>query len=77
MYLRVKSLKEDHSFEHVEALFVFFWLRRYPERLGLLCGSKTEAHGALRAQPSEHAHSSAAEIAKLDLRAAGRRERPF
>jgi hypothetical protein len=26
---------------------VFFSLQRYPEHLGLLCGSKTEAHGAL------------------------------
>jgi hypothetical protein len=50
-----KVIEEDHSFEQVEALIVFFSLQRYPEHLGLLCGSKNEAHGALyRAQPSEH-----------------------
>ena len=42
-----KVIDEDHSFEQVEALIVFFSLQRYPEHLGLLCGSKTEAHGAL------------------------------
>ena len=71
-------IEEDYSFEQIEALIVFFSLQRYPEHLGLLCGSKAEAHGALpRAALGASFSMLKPEIAISELCAAGRRERPF